>query len=116
MGYDENFWGRPPMTFRIYVMWALGCLALAVVMLGSLGRPLAYVRNVMVAIWHDALVQPVPDVAPVQIREPGWVLRDYRERMNSERGTDVVDRRVQGGVSGRVIRSSPSQRSFSWSG
>jgi len=113
MGYDENFWGRPPMTFRIYVMWALGCLALAVVMLGS---PLVYVRDVMVAIWHDALVQSVPDLPSAQIREPGWVLRDYKERMNSERGTNVVDRRVQGGVSGRVIRSSPSQRSFSWSG
>lgn len=84
--YDFDFWAKPPMTPRIYVMWALGNLVWVLLTAGQLAwRGLLavpgprYWAEVCVAIVQDGRDQPEPQ--PVQIREPGWVLREYRERM-----------------------------------
>lgn len=88
--YDFEFWQRPPMTFRIYVMWALGNLVWVLLAMGRLGwvgvqgviklRPFVFVWGVLNDIADGALNDPLP-TAPVQMREPGWALREYKERM-----------------------------------
>jgi hypothetical protein len=67
------------MTPRIYVMWALGNLVAVLIAIGAvMWTPMGYAVDLSRAIWEDGRTYPDPE--PVPMREPGWVLKEYRER------------------------------------